>query len=178
MKNNIIITKNVLGEEIYQYSNKLSAGAVAQAHGKIFEDAVGNILEDSLSDGYYIKNQPKYIDHYDIGDEDARYKDFLLEPYSTEDTPIMIEVKQLGDCTIVQKLDYEWNNLQAGCYGKNFWLIYDYRRENKSAIHMVHKLKIYCTKLAEKVLKDKGIKFHFIDHNDLKGFLSNEIHKN
>ena len=46
----------------------------------------------------------------------------------------MIEAKQLGLVSNnVQKLDYEWNNLRAGCYGKEFWVVYDFYRGSKNA---------------------------------------------
>ena len=178
------IIPNLFGNDIIQISKKQCAGEIAQKQGKVFEDYVEDILKDFISDNYILKKQPQYTNHYGL---DGKRKDFKLTPISTDLFNInetnynlktyMVEVKQLGDCTILEKLDYEWNNLKAGCYGNNFWLVYDYMRYNKSAIRSVVALTKFCKKLKEEVAIN-GITFEWIDHNDFKRFLTKEFYGN
>ena len=158
---------------------KKCAGGVAHHAGNEFEKYIETILEENLPNTYDLEKQPTYVNHYGLG---GKRKDYKLIPksnllFSNENNvnlnTYMIEAKQLGDCTIVQKLDYEWNNLRAGCYGNNFWLVYDYERYNKSAIKWVGAITEYCLKMKKEVAK-KGITFEWIDHNNFKKLLIEE----
>ena len=178
------IVSNLFGEHTVQISKKQCAGEIAQKEGKKFEDYIGKIIEEILPENYIIKKQPPYTNHYGLS---GKRKDFKLIPNTTDLFNItginhnlktyMIEAKQLGDCTILEKLDSEWNNLKAGCYGNNFLLVYDYMRYNKSAIRSVNAITNYCKKLKEEVAAN-GISFEWIDHNNFKRFLIKEFYGN
>ena len=128
----------------------------------------------------WLEEQPKYIDHY--GQKNKK-KDFAIQtivrnhiglwderPLECEPR-IMIEVKQLGGCeSHVQKLDYDWTNLREGCYGNNFWVIYDYNRFLSRAVKTIDYLSSFCENLKKEVAQ-KGIRFEWIDFNDIDKYM-------
>tara|TARA_B100000287_G_scaffold261213_1_gene245762 strand:- start:191 stop:727 length:537 start_codon:yes stop_codon:yes gene_type:complete len=172
---------NLFGGSTLSFTkNPNCAGGVATHAGKEFENYLETILEENVPDYYSIIYQPTYTNHYGLP---GKRKDYKLVPNSnmlsadsktSKLETYMLEAKQLGDCTIVQKLDYEWNNLRAGCYGDNFWLIYDYQRYNNSAIKWVSAITEYCINLKKEVA-DIGINFEWIDHNDFKEMLCEQL---
>ena len=172
------VVSTLWGEEIISLRDDRIAGQVAKEEGDKFENYVEELLIENLVDSYGVINQPLYTNYYGMS---GLRKDFKLIPKSDLFCEIkddlksyMIEAKQLGLVSNnVQKLDYEWNNLRAGCYGNNFWLVYDYERYNKSAIKWVGAITEYCLKMKKEVAKE-GITFEWIDHNNFKKLLIEE----
>jgi len=163
------------------------------AVGGVAQDVLSRF--GSATNNYILEKSPKYTDHYNRPNKkkdfaikqypkfiyDSSIKrsanDFtmldewqLQKPYVATNT-IMIEVKQMGNCgSHVQKLDYDWANLRAGCYGDNFWLVYDYDRTSNAAFTTINYLKKFCLNLKKEVALI-GIQFEFVDFSNLQNII-------
>jgi len=151
------IGMNLFGQ---QYIRDLrSAGENAQQSGARFESITFDILKYCNNGRYRITREPYFNCHFDLN----RKGDFQI--VSAKRT-IHIECKQLGNAeSHFDKLSHCLLNLIAGCYGNEFWLVYDYNREmgNKNKIH---KLITRCKKIKEQVAL-QGITFECIHIDDL-----------
>ncbi len=123
--------------------DRRSAGMMAQKAGALFEDQVRFELEDYNID---ITPQPHFHCHFGL----PRRGDFLI---NTGDKEIHIECKQLGNVqSHYDKLSHCLYNLHTGCYGKNFWLIYDYAKDGTyGALKKIHKLVERCKEIKQQV---------------------------
>jgi len=93
------------------------AGKSAAKSGRLFEDIVYSKM---VGNGFIVNNKPKFKCHFGL----SREGDFEI---ITPDRKIHIECKQLGDAqSHFDKLSHVFMNLVSGCYGKEFWLVYDY----------------------------------------------------
>jgi len=156
-----------------------SAGDNAQQSGARFESITLDILArchnakvGSNQPGFSIIKKPHFRCHYDLkreGDFEIRKAD---DPYGED--PIHIECKQLGNVeSHFDKLSHCLLNLISGCYGKKFWLVYDYNREigNKNKII---KLVDRCKKIKEQVAL-QGITFECILIDELPLYIEKQV---
>ena len=110
------------------------------------------------------------------------HKDFKLIPKSNflkgnEDSrkTYMLEAKQLGlVVNNIQKIEYEWANLRHGCYGKDFWLIYDFYRDDLNAHRWISNFMENGLPLLLEEMNEKGINLKWIDINDFVKCLTEE----
>ena len=173
------VVSTLWGEEIISLRDDRIAGQVAKEEGDKFENYVEELLIENLVDSYGVINQPLYTNYYGMS---GLRKDFKLIPKSDLFCEIkddlksyMIEAKQLGLVSNnVQKLDYEWNNLRAGCYGKEFWIVYDFYRGNKNAQRWFSHIDANVIPDLKKEVAEKGINFRWIDINDFIKCLKEE----
>ena len=145
------------------------AGKSAADSGYLFERVVLSQLKRHPSHLhlYGVNSKPKYKCHFGL---DNREGDFAL---NTSDRKIHIECKQLGDCgSHFDKLSHVFMNLISGCYGKHFWLVYDYN----SGIEPSGKKKIdHLIKRSEDIKKQvalQGITFELVLIDNLKEMLN------
>ena len=145
-----------------------SAGKSAAKSGNLFEKVVLSELKGHPSHLtlYGVNSKPKYKCHFGL---DSREGDFAL---ITSDRKIHIECKQLGNCeSHFDKLSHVLMNLISGCYGKDFWLVYDYSGDIKPS----GKEKIaHLVKRSEDIKKQvalQGITFELVLIDDLKEML-------
>jgi len=114
----IEIRNNLYGEQfIADVRPKDSAGRSAQKSGKALESIVEHNVKKL---GIEYIPRPPFKCHFGLD----RKGDFgLILP----DREIHIECKQLGNVeSHFDKLSHCFMNLISGCYGKNFWLVYDF----------------------------------------------------
>jgi hypothetical protein len=140
------INEDQVGTNLYgdKYIKDLrSAGEVAQEAGKRFENITKAILIEENVGRYNIIPQPPYICHYGL----KRKLDFGLE---SEEKFIFVECKQLGDVqSHLDKISRHYLDVIQGCYGKYFWIVYDFNREKQNR-----------TKIDKFILESKRIKEH------------------
>jgi len=145
------------------------AGDSAQQSGKRFEDITEKLLIDGkrLTDRYYYDTKPKFKCHFGL----PREGDFLIQS-SNKKRIIHVECKQLGDVhSHFDKLSHCLMSAIAGCYGKEFWLIYDYNRiTTKSSIEKINKLEKRCKEVKDICLL-QGITFELILIDKLSDYL-------
>ena len=136
-----------------------TAGGSASESGKQFEDVVACKLYES---GVMFDKRPSFPCFYGL----RRKGDFLI---NINGNVIHIECKQLGNAeSHFDKLSHCFMNLIQGCYGENFWLVYDYNREGKpNTLRKIKHLKDTAEKI-EKQARLSGILFKLIDINDLQ----------
>ena len=164
---NMKMKKDVFGETYISDLRLDSAGIVAQQSGAHFESIVLDILKYCNKDNrYHISARPKFKCHFELN----RESDYGIMCGPDWKTSIHIECKQLGNVeSHFDKLSHCFMNVVLGCYGKYFWLVYDYNREigNKFKIE---KLIIRSAELKKQVAK-KGITFETILVDDLPSYL-------
>jgi len=132
---------------------------MAQQSGALFENQVLDKLSNYKIE---IVSQPDFYCHFDL----PRKGDFLI---FKGDKKIHVECKQLGNVqSHFDKLSHCLFNLCNGCYGKDFWLIYDYAKDSgRSALKKINHLITTCEKIKKQVLV-QGINFELIHLDDLK----------
>tara|TARA_Y100000310_G_C20379939_1_gene667604 strand:- start:143 stop:748 length:606 start_codon:yes stop_codon:yes gene_type:complete len=112
------------------------AGKVAADSGNNFENLAEKLLKQYNKPVRYriIKND-KYTCCFNL----PRRIEFSIEYNCKKNVKkIYIECKQLGDLhSHFDKLCFNFLNFMYGCYGSEFWLIYDYNREfvNRKQCH-------------------------------------------
>ena len=164
MINSSIMNSNNIGTDLYgdKFIKDLrSAGDVAQESGARFESITFDILNFCNKNGrYHITKKPYYKNHWGL---DNREGDFLISSAKRE---IHVECKQLGNAeSHYDKLSHCILNLITGCYGKEYWLIYDYNREMKNKTK-IQKLIDRCQAVKEQV-STQGIIFECVHIDDL-----------
>ena len=141
-----------------------SAGDVAQQSGARFESITLDILKYCNNGRYNITKRPYYENHWKL---DNREGDFLISSGKRE---IHIECKQLGNAeSHYDKLSHCLMNLIMGCYGKEYWLVYDYNREMKNKIK-IQKLITRCQEVKGQVAI-QGTTFECVHIDDLPNHL-------
>lgn len=131
------------------------AGESACVSGRLFEDITEDVLK-SRSNIRSINKRPKFKCHFGLereGDFEILYKDNVVH----------IECKQLGNAeSHFDKLSHVFMNLICGCYGKQFWLLYDYNRDGaKNTIKKIKHLEDRCKTIKEQVAL-QGITFEYM----------------
>ena len=135
---------------------------VAQQSGALFESECA--YEFNQQD-ICTTRRPTFYCHYGL----KRKGDFLIH---LPDKQIHVECKQLGDVhSHFDKLSHCLLNVINGCYGKHFWLIYDYAKD----ISLSRKKKIFllideCKRIKDLML-GQGITFELIHFEDIKQHL-------
>jgi len=176
---NVKTISTIYGEQTISFRDKKVAGHVAIEEGNKFEDYVGEILLENLTPSYGIIKQPKYTNWF--GKSDLS-KDFKLTPKSNflngngdNRKTYVLEAKQLGIVgNNIQKIEYEWANLRHGCYGKDFWLIYDFYRDDPNAQRWLSLFMENGLPLLLEEMNEKGINLKWIDINDFVKCLTEE----
>lgn len=158
----------LFGEE--QIVDLRCAGDSAQESGKRFEDITEKLLIEGkrLTDRYYYDTKPKFKCHFDL----PREGDFLIKSSNSKRT-IHVECKQLGDVhSHFDKLSHCLMSAISGCYGNEFWLVYDYNRiTTKSSSKKIIKLIKRCKQIKDMCLL-QGITFELILIDDLPNYLA------
>jgi len=131
------------------------AGKSAAKSGQLFEDITEEIIKNN-PDIRGITKQPIFYCHFGLkrrGDFECVYKD----------TIVSIECKQLGNAeSHFDKLSHVFMNLVSGCYGKNFWLVYDYNLNAKpSTLKKIDVLEKRCLEIKKQVAL-QGITFEYL----------------
>ena len=131
------------------------AGESAAESGKLFENITHDILK-SNPNIRGITKKPKFKCHFGLpreGDFELLYKDNIVH----------VECKQLGNAeSHFDKLSHVLMNLIQGCYGKHFWLLYDYNKEAPRATwKKIAKLEKRCQNIKEQVAL-QGITFEYL----------------
>jgi len=137
------------------------AGESATHSGKLFEDITEDVLK-SNSNIRGITTKPKFNCHFGLpreGDFELIHKDNLVH----------VECKQLGNAeSHFDKLSHVFMNLICGCYGKNFWLVYDYNKDGgKSTLKKIEYLEKRCQVIKEQVAL-QGITFEYLTLDKLQ----------
>jgi len=154
------VVNTLFGESII--IDRRNAGDCAQESGALFENIVYN---DLLNYNISIIKQHDFYCHYGM----PRRGDFLIK---TNDSQIHIECKQLGNVqSHFDKLDHCFMNLIRGCYGKHFWLVYDFAKDSTNGAYK----KIYLLKEeAEQIKKQvalQGITFALVHIEDIPALM-------
>ena len=162
-KKQLLVRRSVYGEDFITDLRPV-AGQSAQASGALFESIVRQILKKyNIYNNYDICEKPSFHCHFGL----PRKGDFELK---TKKRIIHIECKQLGNLeSHFDKVSHCLLNVISGCYGKNFWLIYDFNREkfnNKKRKALVER----CKNIKEQVAL-QGITFETILTDDLPNHL-------
>lgn len=162
-KKELNVRKDVYGEEIVT-DLRPSAGESAQRSGALHESIVLQILKKhNIHNKYIIQKRPPSRCHYGL----PRKNDFAL---ITEKRTINIECKQLGDCeSHFDKISHCLMNLIQGCYGKHYWIVYDFNREkynNKKIKKLIERCKVVKEQVAL-----QGITFELILTDDIPNHL-------
>lgn len=131
------------------------AGESAAKSGKLFENITEEILKNN-SDIRGISKRPTFYCHFGlprVGDFECIHKDKVVS----------VECKQLGDAeSHFDKLSHVFMNLVSGCYGKNFWLVYDYNLNAKpNTLKKIDVLEKRCQEIKEQVAL-QGITFEYL----------------
>ena len=163
MINPSTMDSNNIGTDLYgdKFIKDLrSAGDVAQESGARFESITLDVLNFCNNGRYNITKKPYYENHWKL---DNREGDFLI---SSVKRKIHIECKQLGNAeSHYDKLSHCLMNLIMGCYGKEYWLVYDYNREMKNK-NKIQKLITRCQEVKEQVAI-QGMTFECVHIDDL-----------
>ena len=158
IKEQIVVSKDLFGNNFVS-DLRPSAGGSAAKSGNLFEKVVYNILVKYTA--YVIGKKPKFKCHFGLN----REGDFeIIMPNRT----IHIECKQLGNAeSHFDKLSHCLLNVISGCYGKEFWLVYDYNGQlSGAAKHKINLLISRCKEIKEQVAL-QGITFELILIDDL-----------
>lgn len=131
------------------------AGESATHSGQLFEEITCDVLK-SNTNIRGITKKPKFKCHFGLpreGDFELLYKDNIVH----------IECKQLGNAeSHFDKLSHVFMNLIQGCYGKHFWLVYDYNRDGgQSTLRKIAHLEKRCQAIKEQVAL-QGITFEYL----------------
>ena len=142
-----------------------SAGGSAQKSGALFEGVTYDVMSEcNINTKYQITKKPKFKCHYGL----PREGDFEIH---CPERQIHIECKQLGNVeSHFDKLSHCFMNVVSGCYGKHFWLVYDYNREIGN-IFKIQTLVNRAEELKQQVAL-QGITFETILIDDLPLYLS------
>jgi hypothetical protein len=164
---NMKVKNNVFGETYISDLRPDSAGMVAQQSGAHFESIVLDILNYcNKNNRYHISARPKFKCHFELN----RESDYGIMYGPDWKTSIHIECKQLGNVeSHFDKLSHCFMNVISGCYGKHFWLVYDYNREMGN-LNKIEKLIVRAKKLKEQVAL-QGITFETILVDNLPEYL-------
>jgi hypothetical protein len=150
----VTVQNSLWGEDVVT-DWRPNAGESACLSGRLFEDVTEDVLK-SNSNIRNISRRPKFKCHFGLereGDFELLYKD----------TVVHVECKQLGNAeSHFDKLSHVFMNLICGCYGKNFWLVYDYNKDgNKSTTKKIRHLEERCKVIKEQVSL-QGITFEYM----------------
>ncbi len=131
------------------------AGESATESGLLFESITEDILK-SNPDIRGITKRPDFYCHFGM----KRKGDFEC---IHNDNVIHIECKQLGNAeSHFDKLSHVFMNLISGCYGQNFWLVYDYNLNGKkSVLKKIDYLETRCEAIKRQVAL-QGITFEYL----------------
>ena len=151
---------NTLWGDDYIPDYRPVAGKSAAYSGQLFEDMTFDVLK-SNKNILGITKKPKFKCHYGIsreGDYEVLYKDLY-----DKELVVHIECKQLGDCeSHFDKVSHVLYNLENDCYGKNFWLVYDYNRSGSlTTLNKIRCLEERCAQVKAKVAA-AGIVFEYL----------------
>ena len=141
------------------------AGDVAHESGARFESMTLDVLKYCNNPvRYSIHKRPKFYCHFGL----SRQGDFLI---TNDKRYIHIECKQLGDVdSHFDKLSHCLLNVENGCYGKEFWLVYSYDRV-KGNKNKIRHLKRRCIEIKKQVAI-QGITFELILIDELPQYLA------
>jgi hypothetical protein len=131
------------------------AGESATHSGQLLEKITCDVLK-SNTNIRGITKKPKFKCHFGLprqGDFGVIYKDNIVH----------IECKQLGNAeSHFDKVSHVLMNLERGCYGNNFWLVYDYNKDgNPSTLKKIRHLEQTCQVTKEQVAL-QGITFEYL----------------
>ena len=116
MKTNLDVKNDLFGNQFVTDLRPV-AGRSANLSGKALEDLTEHKIREN--DIEYI-SKPTFNCHFGL----SREGDFEIV---VPNRKIHIECKQLGNAeSHFDKLSHCLFNLISGCYGKDFWLVYDY----------------------------------------------------
>ena len=143
------------------------AGKSAAKSGNLFEKVVHNILVKHTA--YVIRKKPKFKCHFGL----SREGDFEI---ITSNRKIHVECKQLGNVeSHYDKLSHCLLNVISVCYGKEFWLVYDYNGQlSGAAKHKIELLISRCKEIKKQVAL-QGITFELILIDDLPAIMKTLI---
>ena len=141
------------------------AGDVAHESGARFESMTHDVLKYYNNPvRYSIHKRPKFYCHFGL----SRQGDFLIH---NNERWIHIECKELGNVeSHFDKLSHCLLNVENGCYGKEFWLVYSYDRVKGSKYKIRH-LKRRCIEIKKQVAI-QGITFELILIDELPQYLA------
>ena len=158
IKEQIVVNKDLCGNNFVS-DLRPSAGGSAAKSGNLFEKVVYSILVKHTA--YVIGKKPKFNCHFGLN----REGDFEI---IMSNRKIHLECKQLGNAeSHFDKLSHCLLNVISGCYGKEFWLVYDYNGQlSGAAKHKIELLISRCKEIKEQVAL-QGITFELILIDDL-----------
>ena len=159
--NEVNVMNTLWGEDVVMDWRPKNAGDSAAHSGKLFEDITEHVLK-SRSNIRGITKKPKFKCHFGL----PREGDFEL---IHKDNIVHIECKQLGNAeSHFDKLSHVFMNLICGCYGNNFWLVYDYNKDgNPSTLKKIRHLEKRCQVIKEQVAL-QGITFEYLTIEELE----------
>ena len=162
IKEQVIVNRDLFGNNFIS-DLRPSAGGSAAKSGKLFENVVYSVLTEHTA--YQIGKKPKFNCHFGLN----REGDFEI---IMSNRKIHLECKQLGNAeSHFDKLSHCLLNVISGCYGKEFWLVYDYNGQLSGAA----KYKIECLisrcKEIKKQVALQGITFELILIDDLPAIM-------
>jgi hypothetical protein len=166
IKEQVIVNRDLFGNNFIS-DLRPSAGGSAAKSGKLFENVVYSVLTEHTA--YQIGKKPKFNCHFGLN----REGDFEI---IMSNRKIHLECKQLGNAeSHFDKLSHCLLNVISGCYGKEFWLVYDYNGQLSGAA----KYKIECLisrcKEIKKQVALQGITFELILIDDLPAIMKTLI---
>jgi len=166
IKEQVIVNNDLFGNNFIS-DLRPSAGGSAAKSGKLFEEVVYSVLVGHTA--YQIGKKPKFNCHFGLN----REGDFEI---IMSNRKIHLECKQLGNAeSHFDKLSHCLLNVISGCYGKEFWLVYDYNGQLSGAA----KYKIECLisrcKEIKKQVALQGITFELILIDDLPAIMKTLI---
>ena len=141
-----------------------SAGDNAQESGARFENQTIDVINFCNKGTFQLQRTPKHRCHFGL----KRKGDFEIV---SAKRCIHIECKQLGDVqSHLDKISHCHMNVINGCYGNEFWLIYDFNREkqNRTKINAM----INESQRIKKQVALQGITFESILIDDLPKYLN------
>ncbi len=166
IRKQVVVNKDLFGNDFVS-DLRPSAGGSAAKSGKLFENVVYNILVKYTA--CVIGKKPKFKCHFGL----KREGDFEI---ITSNRKIHIECKQLGNAeSHFDKLSHCLLNVISGCYGNEFWLVYDYNGQlSGAAKHKIELLISRCKEIKNQVAL-QGITFELILIDDLP-VMMNKLH--
>ena len=166
IKEQVIVNRDLFGNNFIS-DLRHSAGGSAAKSGKLFENVVYSILTEHPA--YQIGKKPKFNWHFGLN----REGDFEI---IMSNRKIHLECKQLGNVeSHFDKLSHCLLNVISGCYGKEFWLVYDYNGQlSGAAKHKIELLISRCKEIKKQVAL-QGITFELILIDDLPAIMKTLI---
>jgi len=166
IRKQVVVNKDLFGNDFVS-DLRPSAGGSAAKSGKLFENVVYNILVKHTA--YVITKRPKFKCHFGL----SREGDFEI---ITSNRKIHVECKQLGNVeSHYDKLSHCLLNVISGCYGNEFWLVYDYNGQLSGAAKYKIELLISRCKEIKNQVALQGITFELILIDDLP-VMMNKLH--